>query len=284
MINPNSLLDELPKYSSWPKRLLDPKSDSFLKSPEGLMQEYDIEKWGKLRARIECEKLTPNLKLVDSLFLEAEGETLCSNGDELRVMSALDAHMGHLDMVREALEGAGLFNDLVELGAGYGAVLLHMAKAEVFSAVRFHAGEYTPSGVELLRDIANSEQIKVNAGLCDFSSIPLTNFKIPYDAVIYTSLSLLCLPCVPESFMDQLIDLRPKRVFHFEPIFEHCSESSLLGLMRRRYFEMNNYNLNLYSLLHEYEKRGLIYIDNIIPAAYGANPLLSSSVISWRPT
>jgi hypothetical protein len=72
-------------------------------------------------------------------------------------------------------------------------------------------------------------------------------------------------------------------VINVEPCYEHCEGKTLLGLMRRRYIEVNDYNTNLVTVLREQRDRGVIDILEELPAVFGSNPLLAASVIVWRP-
>jgi hypothetical protein len=53
--------------------------------------------------------------------------------------------------------------------------------------------------------------------------------------------------------------------------------------VRWRYIEVNDYNTNLVTELHERRDRGVIEIVEERPAVFGSNPLLAASVIVWRP-
>ena len=45
-------------------------------------------------------------------------------------------------------------------------------------------------------------------------------------------------------------------MIHIEPCYEHCEGKTLLGLMRRRYIQVNDYNTNLVTVLREQSERG----------------------------
>jgi hypothetical protein len=101
--------------------------------------------------------------------------------------------------------------------------------------------------------------------------------------VIYTSHAAQSVPRLSAAFVDGLSALSPSAVIHIEPCFEHTGGKTLLGLLRRRYIEMNDYNTNLITILHEQRERGTIDIVEERPAVFGSNPLLAASVIVWRP-
>jgi hypothetical protein len=53
--------------------------------------------------------------------------------------------------------------------------------------------------------------------------------------------------------------------------------------MRRRYIEINGYNTNLATLLHQEQDAGNIRIIEERPNMFGKNPFFSASVIAWKP-
>jgi hypothetical protein len=67
-------------------------------------------------------------------------------------------------------------------------------------------------------------------------------------------------------------------VFHFEPVYE-MYDDSLLGLMRRRYTQVNDYNQDLLSLL---QNRPDIRIVRLEPNVFGLNPFNPTTIIQWE--
>jgi len=53
---------------------------------------------------------------------------------------------------------------------------------------------------------------------------------------------------VSKVYVHAIAALRPAAVVNVEPCYEHCSSSTLTGLLRRRYIEINDYNRNLMSV------------------------------------
>ena len=92
-----------------------------------------------------------------------------------------------------------------------------------------------------------------------------------------------CLPYLSADFVDGLTALRPTAVVNIEPCYEHCDSSTLIGVLRRRYIEVNDYNRNLVTLLREQERAGKLPIHEEQQAVIGINPLFPVSVIVWSP-
>lgn len=277
-------LDRLPLFSDWPEYLIGLKPlPNIKKTPDELIREYDREKWGDLLNKLLATSSPVTLDAVDALFLPADDEVLCSEDDLLFVMSSLEANRQHIEKVQNTLATLAPFPSLVELGAGYGSVILRLALNGVFEGANFFAGEYTTNGIRLIKEVTSAENLKVAVGKCDFSGVPLTDFELPPNAVIFTSMAVVCVPELPATFMDQLLAAKPKAVVHFEPVVEMLSDRSLLDLLSKRYVQVNDYNTNLMQLLTDYQDRGLIRIEAVERRVFGANPLLSASSIVWRP-
>jgi len=215
-------------------------------------------------------------------FKNAEA-CLCSTEKGFELLPRCEIHQRFIDLVERVLQPYLPASTLVELGAGYGSVILSLAKKKSFRYLKLIAAEYTSSGVKLIQRLAKNQHSEIKTGHCDFGSVGVTDLDIPADAVIFTSFATPCVPNLPASFVASLAGFRPRVVAHFEPCYEHCDRNTLLGLMRRRYIEINDYNRNLVTLLHKKQAEGDITILKECPAVMGPNPLLSASILHWKP-
>jgi hypothetical protein len=206
-----------------------------------------------------------------------------SVGDSLFETGPTDAHRRYRDWIATELAPYLPSAALVELGAGYGSIIIDLARRAEFSSMPMIAAELTDNGTELIGMLAQAERVRIAVGRCDLTRAPVTEMNIPAGALIYTSYAAQCIPVVQESLVSSLCALRPKMVVHFEPAYEHCDEKSLLGLLRRRYIEVNDYNTNLITVLRGERDRGCIEIVDERPNLFGTNPLLPASVVTWRP-
>jgi hypothetical protein len=220
---------------------------------------------------------------VDELALRDAKPSLCSIGDRFELLDPILARQKYLKMVDHALEPYLPASALVELGAGYGSVIFSLAKRKKFSRMRIMAGEYSASGVELTKQIAMFENLTVDAAHCDFAMPNITSLPIPAGALLFTSYATPCVPVLSSDFVKSLLTYHPKAVVHIEPCYEHCAQNTVLGLLRRRYIEVNDYNTNLVTLLHDQQSKGLIQILEERPLVFGLNPLLPVSVVVWMP-
>jgi hypothetical protein len=277
-------INDLPRFSPWPARLLglEPWAQR-QKTPVEITREYEHEKWGPLLTRVRAANRPVTVDEVDEWQIKDVPPSLCSIEDSLELMSAGDSHRRYMELVAGALAPHTPASALVELGAGYGRMLLGLARERPFKGMKVMAGEFTASGVHLIQQLASAQGIEVAAAGCDLASARLIDFALPPDAIVFTSYAMHYVPKLSASFVEALSAFRPRVVFHFEPCYEHCDCKTLTGLMRRRYIEVNDYNTNLVTLLHDQEKLGKVRILGEKAAVFGANPLLAASIISWVP-
>lgn len=277
-------VNDLPAYSRWPARLLglepwQPKQ----KSASEVVREFEHDKWGVLLSKAKAAGPATTIQQVDRWAMEGVQETLCSDGESFELLSGIEARRKHLDVVRSVLRRHMPAAALVELGAGYGSVILNLAADPAFSKVALFAGEYVPSGVELIRRLAAAQNVSVTAGSCDLSSAGMVDFAVPTGAVWFTCMAAHYVPLLTDRFVEKLAEFRPAVVVNIEPCYEHCDPRTLIGALRRRYIEVNDYNRNLVTILHRHHGEGDIRIVEEVPAVFGCNPLLPVSVIAWVP-
>lgn len=276
-------LNDLPRFSSWPARLLGLEQwEQRQKTSEEVVREYEHEKWGPLLSRLIQQGGNVTLGQVDEWVLGEWPESLCSVQDRFELLSVHEAHKHYLQVVESTLKTFMPLGDLVELGAGYGSIILALARCRALDPLRVYAGEYVQSGVSLIQQLAKNEGISAVVGRCDLTSDKLVDFNIPHGAVIYTSMATPYVTSIDRLFVERFVRLHPRVVIHFEPCYEHFDVESLLGAMRKRYIEVNGYNKNLISVLHQERDQGRIDILVEKKSVFGINPLLPISVVAWR--
>ena len=279
-----SSLDELPKFSPWPARLLglEPWTTK-AKSGDEIEREFGREKWGVLLERFHAH---PEARLEDvDRWAAGDGDatTLASVDQHIVEMSPAESHEAYIAYIASALEPHLPATALIELGCGYGSVILGLARKAAFQDIAYLAADFTSSGPELAQGLAKRESIGLVTGRADFNASPLTNLEIPEGALIYTAYAAQYVESLNDGFVEGLAALRPKAVVHIEPLYEHCDPSTLLGLLRQRYIQANGYNRNLSTILHDHEALGSLEIIHESAPGFGPNPLLAASVIAWTP-
>jgi hypothetical protein len=277
-------VEDLPRFSPWPARLLGltewrPRR----KTATEIEREYGHEKWGALLERSRSVAGETTLYDVEDWLLDGALPSLCSIGDGLELLPLRDALNRHYDTVTRALGDFLPVASVTELGAGCGSAILRLAADSRFRGVALQAAEYTRSGIELMGQLARAAKVELRIGHCDLSVNQLENLSVPEGSVVFTCMAACYVPRLDSSFVAWLCSLKPKVVFHFEPCYEHCDADSLTGALRSRYIQLNDYNRNLVTLLHQHERAGAIRIVRELPAVIGVNPLLPISILAWTP-
>lgn len=133
---------------------------------------------------------------------------------------------------------------LVEMGCGYGSVLFDLVSRGRLSFATVTGLEYTPQGVELAKKLASWHRYDISIGRGDYNDARIADIPIAKGCDIFSSYSLHYVRNVKDAIKN-LIQLGPRRVVHFEPVYEHCQDDTLLGILQRRYMEVNDYNLSI---------------------------------------
>ncbi len=277
-------LDQLASFSAWPARLLSLENFEIKhKTPESITREFGEDKWGKL---LQYFHRKDNFSLADVEEMEQNIDEIipCFEHDiGFYLSSAKDAHKKQIEIFKENLipfidDASGL----VELGAGYGSKLFSLSEIQPFNDLPLFAAEYTQSGCDLIKLIADKIDKDVKVGRCDFDKLYLDDIEIPENSIIFTSYSVHYVPSLKTKFIDFILKLKPKVVIHFEPCYEYFDELSLYGLMCKRYMEINGYTLNIASAITEGCIKNEIKFQeqkNI----FGTNPFLPFSIVKWFP-
>lgn len=277
-------LDQLAAYSPWPARLLglipwQPKT----KTPAEVSREYEDEKWGPLWKRVQNSEHPVTLATLISWLEDDNRVEFCSRGSEYVKLTVREANQHWLETVAETIAPSLPAPALMELGCGFGNVLLSLARRFGANVPQFIGGEYTESGIKLLDYLARQEGLGVQSTRCDLAVPGILSLPVPKDAVIYTSYATHYIPHLAPRFVEDLCALSPRIIYHFEPCYEHMAVDSVVGLMRQRYIEINGYNRNLVTLLEAEAKAGRIQIISQQRCVFGRNALLPASIIAWKP-
>lgn len=271
-------LDALPNYSVWPSRLLGltpwatPK-----RTIDKVDSEYDKDKYAR------CLKHHHDMGISMNPWDMRQFETgyihkICiSRINELYEVSYPEAVKMYSKILWDTMkDDLAKVKTVVELGCGYGFNLWELSRRN--SKPAYVGGEYSQNAIELSRYLCKTTKvIKFNYYEAETYEF-LGSLKSPI--LVFTVHSIEQLPSanmLPSMLSKYKNNIRC--VFHFEPCYEMFG-SSLLGLMRRKYIEANDYNRDLFSTLNKDENIGIS--DCLKFHAIGLNPLNPTSIIKWR--
>jgi SAM-dependent methyltransferase len=272
-------LNDLPRYTPWIRRLL--SLDPFpqvMRNIEKIASEYDEDKYLKC---LKFYEANANVSIEDVKHFEIGGlleqEICVSQAGRLFALLGQSAFRSYWDLLLNTLHDDIITSDVVvELGCGYG-YNLHLLKNR-HPSKRFLGGEYSANAVRLANHLF-SDDPRVTVELFNFYGEDYALLeRIKGRVVLFTVYSIHQLPSALGVINRIIKSGISGVVYHFEPVYELEDCTTLLGLMRQRYTEINDYNLDLLSTL-EYEEVNVI-MKNV--DAFGLNPLHPASVISWQ--
>lgn len=273
-------INDLPKYSKWIDIIMGLESVAKKnKTEQELKREYEYEKWNPL-LKLVSQNESLKLEDVDKLQYRQDNQICIYYRNEFILTSSYVAYQIYLEIVNQNLSPLlGSVSSLVELGSGYGNIILNIALRNSSFRKKLFAGEFAESGVALSQLLANREKIELISGRCNFFNLDFPDFHIPEDSLIFFSYALVSIPEMPSEFLDRLLRVKPKYIVLFEPCKELFDLTTIHGILKIRYIEINDYNKNIYSYFAKSSRLNLIKIEKNV---FGSNPLLPMSVMIFE--
>ncbi|MEA3210626.1 MAG: hypothetical protein QOE70_3683 [Chthoniobacter sp.] len=243
-------------------RLLDTKTSTVERTVERARSEYD-KKWSEKRAEVEKD---PDGFRHRLLYPLPGARVMFSMRDELFEGDLLHRHAIKDGLVNNVIARTGK-GPVCVLGAGFGETTTRL----VTSRPKY-GGELTAPGVGSCRAL----------GL-DVSPF---NYCSPADYQLIrpssTILTVHSLEQIPDAnhFLEGMRTVRERVEFavHLEPT-RLSARAGLIGFLRNRYMEVNDYSLNLHDVL---ASAADVEILDFQPDVFGQVPFNSASLIVWR--
>jgi hypothetical protein len=274
-------LDDLPTYTQWVERLLNsPPGIMFEKTKSSIYREYETDKWATLWAYIQSRR--PSLDEIETSQFDGRKEIAISMRSELYAAAPVEARKALARLVADkvfAFHKPG--STVAELGAGSGAIIARISKDSRFAGSAFAAADFSPSSIKVIDYVAQTEGVSIRTGLFDFHS-EMNEFKLEAGCTLVFSFTLAYFQGLDEIFWNRLAALHPGAMVLAEPIYQFYGGNSLLGLLRRRYYEANDYNREILPSIEAAERRGHVAVTSVEESVFGINPLCPVSLISLR--
>lgn len=277
-------LDDLPRHSPWPGRLLD-------------LDDWDGESYGGTRVagydEVYGKMLAHARENPDADFREvqrganhyAEESPVAVSRDEALYLVGVDEKQ---ELQDEALVAAfdGVLSGgetVVALGCGWGYELGVLADA--YPDCEFVGGEPAENGVALARELFGDcdrirvEQFDFRDDRWDLLERAVADGE---EVVLFTQGSLTVLPSAREVVSETLARYldRIRAGVHLEHVAEPHPDDTLLGRLRQSYVRLRGYNDDLLASLRDAD--GLDVVETNYDVV-GGNPLHPLSEIQWRP-
>jgi SAM-dependent methyltransferase len=265
-------LDELPRWSPWPKRLLSLETWSVpLRDSKKIETEYNVDKYGALLRRFGDTRSSAEVVRQAQFDLGDNGQLCVSKGLRLYTCRINAARKMERALVLDALRThAANCQSIVELGCGYG-FNLSLVRSQ-YPEKQVCGGDFSDNAVTL------GKHLGMDVRHFDFYSESSYDFlsRLPHPILVFTCHAIEQIPDATLVVKNlRRFSTTVARVVHLEPSYE-LQGDSLLGMMRRRYIEVNDYNRNLVSLVRSFSA-------TIEQDILGINPLNPTSRIEWLP-
>lgn len=264
-MTPVSINDFFSKTNPWTLRLLGLIPFQKNRDLQQVENEYNLDKYAKL--------LPFDFKSVEEYKAKefeisglhpVTGEMHISIGEDIFKTSVKIAREKYYELILTSLKKYPSKN-FCELGCGYGYNLNLIGS-------NAYGGEYSTNAVSL------GKKIGLAVSEFNYYNEKDYNFIVP-DTTIFTTHSIEQIPdatVIINSLEKQKSKIN--YVVHFEPTVVK-ERTSLLGQMRNKYMELNDYNRNLLSLLQE---RNDIEILELKIDVFGLVPLNTTNLIVWK--
>ena len=272
-------LDECALYSPWPARLLALNPKEFTKNKEDIDREYNQDKWGSLFQYLN-DNTNANIIDADHLMMGQGQDLVCLHQGQIWLAHNEEIRNHYLSELSVYLQKYKS-QSLVELGAGYGHILINLCHQKLITPEQIFALELTENGQNCAKILANRHQLSINVGFCDLSLPQITRHEIPENSTIFTSYSACYLKSF-DGFVEKMKTLKPNYVIHFEPM-NTPNPSTLLDLLQNKYSLLNHYNSTIEQYLHIQENLGQIQIIEKSDSLFSACFLLPVRCIVWKP-
>jgi hypothetical protein len=264
-MKPTTINEYLNSENQWARRLLGLSDFQKKRDVQQVENEYNLDKYAKLLkldlASMEEYKAT---EFEQAGLHPVTGEMTISFGDSLFKASVPEARNIYYGIIKSALNKYPSSN-ICELGCGYGYNLSFLGQ-------NAYGGEYSKNAVDLGK--------KLGFDVTEFNYYHPEDYSfIKTDTTIFTTHSIEQIPDATV-IIESLAKHKEKINFvvHFEPTVIP-ERDSLLGMMRNKYMELNDYNRNLITLL---KSRNDIEILELNTDVFGLVPLNSTNMIAWK--
>jgi hypothetical protein len=260
-----SINDFFGSNNAWARRILG--IDNFQKTRDitQVENEYNLDKYKTLLAQ-NCANMEEYKRKEFELagLHPVSGQVVISIGDDIFKTSVANLRERYYQLIRDTLRPY-TSPRMCELGCGYG-YNLGLIEGECYG------GEYSENAVVLANKLGK-DVVKFNYYTAEDYNLIRPN------STVFTVHSIEQIPDAT-AIINGLRNQKDKinYLVHIEPSFVK-ERTSLIGLLRNKYIELNDYNRNLIQLLTTQPDIEVLHLQTDV---FGLVPLNSSNVIAWR--
>ncbi|MDQ3049038.1 MAG: hypothetical protein M3R27_15925 [Bacteroidota bacterium] len=260
-----SVNEYLSSSNPWSSRLLGLSDFQKKRDVQQVENEYNLDKYARLlKSELKNAEEYKQLEFEQAGLHPVTGEMLISFGDEIFKTTVANARNIYYGLIKTTLDKYRSKN-VCELGCGYGYNLSYIGEGA-------YGGEYSKNAVTLGK--------KIGLDVVEFNYYQPADYNfIRPETTVFTTHSIEQIPdatVIIKSLEEQKSKI--KYVVHFEPTVIP-GRTSLLGLLRNKYMELNDYNRNLIDILKNHPG---IEILELQTDSFGLVPLNTTNLIVWK--
>ena len=172
------------------------------------------------------------------------------------------------------------FSCIYEFGCGSGHNVAELAL--MYPEKHIYGFDWVQPSVDIINDMKNKLNLKVEGAIFDF-------FKPDYSLSIRPNSAVITMGALEQTglefkdFYDFLLEKKPLKCFHFEPIFEFYNKNILFDYLAVRAHEEKNFWRGATIFLKELENNNKLKITKSHRVSFGSLALEGYSQIFWEP-
>jgi hypothetical protein len=257
-------------------------------------REFGREKWPAIAARIDVELAAGERDLARVVHRVKRWEwqtdrmvrtPVTVDGVCYELPWAFSLHGGLGMQIERLIEAADGADAIVELGSGWGYHLFELWLHGAPRGAVYRALEFTAAGRDCTTKLAALEPHMPLLALpfdyyhADYAALG----TFPKKVLVYSVFSIDQIPYLPRAVFETLRGIAPQVIgMHFEPAgWQMGDVRGARSGSSQRYADRHDYNRNLWPLLRELERDGVVEIGETQPELFGMNAENGASMISW---
>lgn len=277
-------LNDLPKYSPWPARLLGLEEWSRPeRTQKDIQREFETETYAPQYSYLLSNPEVNDFFRLHSALHPNSKNLVCSSQGQFKQLALQDVYTLDLAVIAANLARFLPASAIVDIGAGTGRTLVGLGELGIFSELPLFGLEKMPSARQIISEMATRKGVSVHVEECDLTRSPLSSSgQIPENAIFYTNSVLYTLNHDIRHIIENILPYKPRVVLHFEPALHSFDSTTLYGKLCAAYLEINKYNMSFDSELKNLDGDiiDIVFEDTNI---FTSNPFFSRSIVAWVP-
>jgi len=173
------------------------------------------------------------------------------------------------------------YQNIFELGSGSGHNLSSLS--DYLPNNNFIGLDWSTNAVDIANKIGFLKKRSIKGKMFNFFSPEEYNIEVPEDSIFITTGAFEQIGTDHKKILNFIINKKPKKIVHFEPIHEFYDKNNLSDLISLDYHLKRGYLENYYQSLLELQDAGIIEIEKAQRVNCGGLFHDGWSILVWRP-